>query len=92
MIYCRGCNNELWWEEDTQEDGTTIYYTCMCPECDADAIHLKETVAENIKQIGLGIIALASNVLASGDTKNSKIASHSLQALRDIEQALNDKG
>jgi len=91
MIYCRGCGNELYWEEDTQEDGTTIYYTCLCSECNRQYLNLRNAVSMNIKKIGKACVALSAVVLA-GDTKHRETASHSLHALRNIEQALDECG
>ncbi len=91
-IYCGGCNNELWWDED-DINGETGYYVFMCDECDSKITTLKQVVSKHFKDIESGAVAFSANVLASkAGEKERKIASQQLKALNEIELALKDCG
>lgn len=91
MIFCRACNNELWYDEDVQDDGTKIYYTCMCNECDKQLLQLRDVLHDNFKAVEAAVVALSANVL-SGHLKRDekKVASHALKAIGNIENVMRD--
>jgi len=92
VIYCIGCNNELDWEEDTQEDGTTIYYTCMCDECDENHIALHNVVSTQIKPIGRAVLGMVGDQIGMPESSEKQATREALAALIEIGEALHKIG
>ena len=92
MIFCKACNNELWWEEDETADGK-IYYVVSCSDCDSELTTLKLVVSKHYKALESASVVLSSNVLANNmGERERKIASQSLKALHQIGLALKECG
>ena len=88
MIYCRGCLNELWYDEE-DNDGRKIHYVCMCNECDSAHLQLRDVLHDNFKAMEAGIVALSINVIRGRTGENErKIALRALESIFKIEDVL----
>lgn len=89
MIYCRACGDELKIEVEKGCKVSHITYVYPCDECSANHLTLLNTISNQIKPIGRGILRLVSNAIEGTNDSDRQAAHDALDALIKIEDVLN---